>query len=901
MNDANSRGAGPAAYSIEGVVGLSETEARARLARDGYNELPSQKRRGALRIALEVAREPMFLLLVAAGSLYLLMGELADALMLLGFVFVVMAITILQERRTERALDALRELASPRALVIRDGQARRIAGRDVVRGDLLVVAEGDRIPADLLLRRCTHLAVDESLLTGESVPVRKRASDDATQMDRPGGDDLPSLYSGTLVSSGQGLCEVLHAGAATALGAIGKSLADIEPERSPLQLETARIVRALAIAGLCACALVVGVYALMHGGAWQAWKEGLLAGIALAMAILPEEFPVVLTVFLALGAWRIARSRVLTRRMSAIETLGAATVLCVDKTGTLTENRMSLGNVALDGEIIATAADGRWPTTCAELIDTAVLASREEPFDAMERALHAAALRVTDAEARKAARLAAGWRLVHEYPLAPGLLAMSHVWQDPANGELSVASKGAPEAIADLCGLDAVKRAALLEAAGRMAASGLRVLGIAHARLPRQPDPEQQHRPKQLLWPAQQRELQLEYQGLVAFSDPVRADVPGAVAECRSAGIRVVMITGDYALTARSIARQAGLDRPDALLSGEALAQLSDDELAACIGDIDVFARVVPEQKLRIVMALRRRGEVVAMTGDGVNDAPALKAAHIGIAMGGRGTDVAREAAALVLLDDDFSSIVKAVRLGRRIYDNIRKAVGFILAVHVPIAGLSMIPVMIPGWPLLLLPVHIVFLELIIDPACTLVFEAEGADADIMRRSPRTPQARLFSAPIVSIALLQGLAALLVCLAIFAVTHGGQGANAARAMVFTGLVASLLMIIMINRSWTRSALAMLKEPNAAVWWVIAGAGACLALVLEMPRVQRLFSFAPVHVADLLLSLLAGIACLLWFEWLKTSRRWRSLQDGALAWAPPKSDTVAAVSMGRSRP
>jgi len=887
MNDANPRGAGPAAYSIEGVVGLSETEARVRLARDGYIELPSQRRRGALRIAVEVAREPMFLLLVAAGSLYLLMGELADALMLLGFVFVVMAITILQERRTERALDALRELASPRALVIRDGQARRIAGREVVRGDLLVVAEGDRVPADLLLRRCTHLAVDESLLTGESVPVRKRASDDATQMDRPGGDDLPSLYSGTLVSSGQGLCEVLHTGAATALGAIGKSLADIEPERSPLQLETARIVRALAIAGLCACALVVGVYALMHGGAWQAWKEGLLAGIALAMAILPEEFPVVLTVFLALGAWRIARSRVLTRRMSAIETLGAATVLCVDKTGTLTENRMSLSQVALDGAIIAPAADGRWPMTCAALIDTAVLASREDPFDAMERALHAAA--------RKPARVAADWRLVHEYPLSPGLLAMSHVWQDPANGELQVASKGAPEAIADLCGLDAVQRAALLVAAGQLAAAGLRVLGIARARLPRQLDPQQQP------WPVQQRELQLEYQGLVAFSDPVRADVPGAVAECRGAGIRVVMITGDYALTARSIARQAGLDRPEALMSGEALARLSDDELAACIGDIDVFARVVPEQKLRIVMALRRRGEVVAMTGDGVNDAPALKAAHIGIAMGGRGTDVAREAAALVLLDDDFSSIVKAVRLGRRIYDNIRKAVGFILAVHVPIAGLSMIPVMIPGWPLLLLPVHIVFLELIIDPACTLVFEAEGADADIMRRSPRSPQARLFSVPIVSIALLQGLAALLVCLAIFAVAHGGQGAHAARAMVFSGLVASLLMIIMINRSWTRSALAMLKEPNAAVWWVIAGACACLALVLEVPRVQRLFSFAPLHAADLSVSLFAGMACLLWFEWLKTSRRWRSLQDGALARAASKSDTVAAVSMGRSRP
>jgi Ca2+-transporting ATPase len=850
-------------FSSVGIAGLSESEANARLQREGYNELPSGQRRGALHIAIEVAKEPMFLLLVAAGSLYLLMGEMADALMLLGFVFVVMAITIVQERRTERALEALRDLSSPRALVIRDGRTRRIAGREVARGDILILAEGDRVPADALLRRAAHLGVDESLLTGESVPVRKMPSSEANQLDRPGGEDLPSLFSGTLVTAGQGLCEVLATGAKTTLGRIGKALEQIGPDKSPLQTETGRMVRVLAIAGLFACAIVVVSYALTRGGSLQVWKEGLLAGIAMAMAILPEEFPVVLTVFLAFGAWRIARSRVLTRRMPAIETLGAATVLCVDKTGTLTENRMTLSRVVAGKQSVDAVRDTElWPQPCVSVLQTAVRASRDDPFDPMERALHDASKRLF----ANSPRTDESWTLVREYPLTPGLLAISQVWREAETATLHVATKGAPEAIAVLCRVSDSERSALLHEAQTLAALGLRVLGVAHSGLPLSALPDEQS------------DLQLEYLGLVAFEDPVRADVPAAVAECRSAGIRVVMITGDYPLTAQSIARQAGLDRHGTVLTGDELERLSVDELTARIAHIDVFARVVPEQKLRIVTALKRCGEIVAMTGDGVNDAPALKAAHIGIAMGGRGTDVAREAAALVLLDDDFSSIVAAVRLGRRIYDNIRKAVGFILAVHVPIAGLSMIPVLIPGWPLLLLPVHIVFLELIIDPACSLIFEAEGAESDIMQRRPRAPDARLFSSRIVAVAILQGLSVLLVCLLTFELSHVAHGTNAARALVFASLVTSFIVIILINRSWTRSTIAMFAERNAAVWWVSGGTLLFLALVLWVPAVQRLFQFAPISAVDLALSLLAGAACLSWFEVLKKTRWWRSTAE-----------------------
>jgi Ca2+-transporting ATPase len=454
--------------------------------------------------------------------------------------------------------------------------------------------------------------------------------------------------------------------------------------------------------------------------------------------------------------------------MPAIETLGAATVLCVDKTGTLTENRMTLSRVVAGVHTMRVADSTEpWPEACRAVLDTAVLASRADPFDPMERALHAAVVPAAGTAPPNAKPMV----LVREYPLAPDLLAVTHVWEDTRSGELLVASKGAPEAIAQLCHLSNEERARMMSQVASLAGDGLRVLGVARAEIAASD------------LPANHGDLRLQLAGLVALEDPVRADVPPAVAECRTAGIRVVMITGDYPATAQSIARQAGLEHPEAVMTGEELARLSAKELAARIEEIHVFARVVPEQKLRIVTALKARGEIVAMTGDGVNDAPALKAAHIGIAMGGRGTDVAREAASLVLLDDNFASIVAAVRLGRRIYDNIRKAIGFTLAVHVPIAGLSMIPVFFSDWPLLLLPIHIVFLELIIDPACSLVFEAEAAEPDVMQRPPRTPTARLFSRQVVGIAVLQGLGALAVCLSIFAFTHELHDANAARALV----------------------------------------------------------------------------------------------------------------------
>ena len=853
-------------FDIHQIPGLTQSEAARRLAEEGYNELPSSRRRNSLAIALEVIREPMFLLLVACGVVYLFLGEPKEALMLLGFVFVIMGITIVQERRTERALDALRDLSSPRALVIRDSQQRRIPGREVVRGDLVILAEGDRVPADAILRHSVNLSADESLLTGESVPVRKVAAEGVQELARPGGDDLPVVFSGTLVTQGQGVAEVMATGLRTEIGKIGKALQTLEPEQTLLQKETGRLVRTMAFVGLSLCVVVVVLYGLTRGNTALSWKQGLLAGIATAMATLPEEFPVVLTIFLALGAWRISQKRVLTRRIPVIETLGAATVLCVDKTGTLTQNRMSISKLVADGRTFD-ANDPPGPSLPEDfhrLVEFGILASKKDPFDPMEKALRELGTR----HLARTEHLHENWSLIQEYPLSPELLALSHVWKSPDGRDIMIASKGAPEAITDLCHLDGPRRQNLLQRATEMAGEGLRVLGVARG-----------HPVAPGALPQTQHDFEFTFLGLVGLADPIRPAVPGAIQECYSAGIRVVMITGDYPATAQSIGRQIGLRSVDEIVTGPELDRMDDEQLRQRLVVANIIARVVPEQKLRIVNALKAAGEIVAMTGDGVNDAPALKAAHIGIAMGGRGTDVAREAAGLVLLDDDFSSIVQAVRLGRRIFDNIRKAVSYIFAIHVPIAGLSLIPVFFADWPLILLPVHIVFLELIIDPSCTLIFEAEGAEPNTMTRPPRNPRERLFGLGSVSISLLQGVSVLGIVLGVFLVTRFlGHSENNARGLTFAALVVANLALILTNRSWSRTILATLQEPNAALWWVVGGAVVFLGLVLSVPLLRNLFHFAPLHGPDLALCLLAGGASILWFEILKLIRRRNTLHD-----------------------
>ncbi len=840
-------------FDPRSVSGLSEAEAADRLKKEGYNELPSGGQRSILGIVLEVIREPMFLLLVACGVIYLVVGDVQEALMLLGFVFVIMGITIYQDRKTERALEALRDLTSPRALVIRDGLQKRIPGREVARGDIVVLAQGDRVPADAATLWEENLLVDESLLTGESLPVRKVSWNGVAKMTRAGGENQPFVFSGTLVIQGQGIAQVMATGLSTEIGKVGKSLHTVELEETPLQRETRGLVRTVAFLGSSLCVLVMVVYGVNMGD----WLHGLLAGLTLAMAMLPEEFPVVLTIFLALGAWRISKNRVLTRRVPAVETLGSATVLCVDKTGTLTQNRMSVSKIFARGEFcdICYPSAKPLPESCHEVVEFSILASERDPFDPMEKALR----QLGDHTLVHPEHLHDDWTVIHEYPLSKNLLALSHVHRVPQGERYVIAAKGAPEAIADLCHLGEAEMEDLSKAVHSMADAGLRVLGIAKSYFKKAPLPGEQH------------DFKFEFLGLMGLTDPIRPAVPQALQHCYAAGIRVMMITGDYPGTAQNVARQIGLKPVDSVITGSELEQMDDAELQQRIRSVNIFARVMPEQKLRIVNALKANGEIVAMTGDGVNDAPALKSAHIGIAMGERGTDVAREAAALVLLDDDFSSIVQAVKLGRRIFDNLQKAMAYILAIHVPIAGLSLLPVLLK-WPLVLFPVHIVFLELIIDPACSIVFEAEPEEKDIMNRPPRNPKRPLFNKRMLALSLLQGLSVLGILVMVFYIAlYRGRGAMEARTLTFTTLIVANLGLILTNRSWSRTILATFRSPNAALGWVIGGAVIFLGLVLYLPFFRKLFHFNTLHPDDLLLCLFAGLFSILWFEVLKVLR------------------------------
>ncbi|MBS1187611.1 MAG: yloB [Burkholderiaceae bacterium] len=809
--------------------GLSEAEARRRFDANGANELPSAKPRSLLAIAWSVVSEPMFLLLSTCGGIYLFLGNLQDAIILLGSVVVVMGLSFFQERKCERTLEALRDLSSPRALVIRDGNERRIAGREVVTGDLILLSEGDRVPADALLLDGLNLYVDESLLTGESVPVQKLASDCPMLTDaaKPGGDGQPVLFSGTMVVQGKGVARVLATAENTALGSIGQALATQHEEPSNVQAETARAVRRVALVSI---SLVI-VLALWYGATHGDWLNGILAGLTLAMGIMPAEFPLVLLIFLGLGAWRIAQSQVLTRRIPAIEMLGSATVLCVDKTGTLTENRMTLAQIVADGQTHAfdrsdAAKPENFAETFHETLEFAMLSSQRDPFDPMESAIQQTGRAVLDGTEH----IHDGWTLVEEYPLSRELLAMSRVWQSPDRENYVIAAKGAPEAVLDLCHLDDAAIASITAQVDAMAAQGLRVLAVAKASFRHADLPQIQH------------DFEFEFLGLIGLADPLRANVRAAVDECRAAGIRVVMITGDYPATAQNIARQAGISFDHGILTGTELDKLDDAALQTRIGTVNIFCRVTPQQKLRLVNALKAAGEIVAMTGDGVNDAPALKAAHIGIAMGRRGTDVARESAALVLLDDEFASIVKAVRLGRRIFDNIRKAVAFIIGAHIPIIGLSLIPVML-GWPLVLLPVHIVFFELMMDPTCSIVFEAEAEEEDVMARPPRKPDEKIFGCEILLLGVRQGLTLLLLLLGIYSIARtAGLDPDQARALAFTAMIVGDVWLIFMNRSWTQPAWQAIVRPNRALWGVLAAATGMLLLALFAPPVSQLFHF-----------------------------------------------------------
>lgn len=817
--------------------GLSSVKAAQKLLSEGFNELPTSESKSVFKIAFEVVKEPMFLLLISCGVLYMVLGDTTEGIIMICWVFVIIAITFYQHQKTEKAIDALKKLSSPRALVIRDGQKIKIAGREVVTDDLVMLNEGDRVPADGILEVTEHLSIDESILTGEAIAVNKSNDVNDSQNSH--------VFSGTLVVQGRGTMRVSATGTNTEFGKIGKSLEFIEQDQTHLQQEMKSLIRNLFIFGIGISVLVVVAYYFTRGN----FIQSLLNGLAATMAILPEEFPVVLTIFLAIGSWRLSQINVLTRKPSAIETLGSATVLCSDKTGTITQNKMELAAMFVNKKIYYQSDFKENQSHIQELIKTSFMASPIESIDPMEKAIANRYQEFNKSEITQP-------KLLKEYPLSKNLFAMTRVFK--INDESFLACcKGAPEAIVKLCKVSKDESAYILSQVQHLAAQGKRILGVAQAI------------PTNLQLPANQDGFEFKFIGLIGFEDPIRSEVPKAIKECYDAGIKVIMITGDYPSTAKNIGQQIGMKANEQILTGDDLKLMSDDELKLRIKSVNIFARIVPEQKLQIIKALKANGEIVAMTGDGVNDAPALKAADIGIAMGGKGTDVAREASSLVLLDDNFSSIVSAIRLGRKIFDNLQKAMAYIIAIHIPIIGLTLLPAFFTSLPILLMPLHIVFMELIIDPVCSIAFELEAEEIGIMNRPPRDPNIQFFGfKKIISSAIIGLLVLAMVLVVYFLSIQEGHTNEEIRAIAFSALIIGNIFLILTTLSKSRNAWAVLMEKNIALLIILSTAFSLLILLIMVPYFQTIFSFENPGFKHFIISIIGGFTVLAILETIK---------------------------------
>lgn len=839
--------------------GLTERGAKERLASEGFNEISREKNKSFLKIVLEVLKEPMFILLIACAIIYVFIGDLEGSIMLLCCVCLIVGITIFQERKVENALSALRNLSSPRALVIREGKERYIPGREVVTGDIVIIKEGDRIPADGVILFQNNVSIDESILTGESIPVLKRELKKEDIIRRVGGNNQPFVYSSTLVVSGYGVMKVTKTGTLTEVGKIGKSLFGVAEKNTILKDQTRKLIKVFGFFGLLACIVVVILYTILMGD----FSQGFIIGLALGMSAIPEEFPVVLVLFLTFGAYRMSKKNVLTRDMNAIENLGCTSVLCVDKTGTITLNKMEIKELYSKGRVYLANGFSDLKSKnfdnksgVDDLIYHSVLASNKETFDPIDKAIREFYLRNKSNEKG----LFKDLEMIKQYPISRELLALSHVWKEP-NGKYLIASKGAPEAIIALCKLKTDEKKIVIKAVKNMAKKGLKVIGVAKANF------------SYSRLPKRQEDFKYEFLGLLGFEDPIRENISNYVSECYNAGINVVMITGDYKETAKRIATDAGF-KDIKVMCGDELSGISDAMLKKRIVSTNIFARVVPEQKLRIVNALKKSGKIVIMTGDGVNDAPALKSAHVGIAMGNRGTDVARESASLVLLDDNFESIVTAIKTGRHIFSNIKKAMSYIVTVHIPIAFLAIAPVLL-GFPPILLPVHIALMEIIIDPTCSIVFEEEAEEKDIMKQKPRNPKEPLLDKGTIISSVLEGIIIFLfVMFGYIIFQKAGFSHDKSRAFAFSILVTSYIFLVLAKRSFTKTIFESLRQKNSKLWIIVLVIGVLLLSALYAPFMQRIFGFDSLSFRELVLSGALGLMSVLGLEFLKLIKRRR---------------------------
>lgn len=830
------------------MAGLTSAEAKKLQDKYGKNELTPQKKDNFLKKIFHIICEPMFLLLIVAAIIYFLLGEPRDGAIMLIFVLGIIGIDVIQEWKTDKTLNALKDLSAPHITVIRDGCESEIASSDLVPGDLMMICEGVKIPADGMILRCADLCVDESSLTGEAEGVWKIPAQDA--------DDQAKdywrrdyCYAGTLVTQGTATVRVEQTGSRTEYGKIGIGVAAAPQEDTPLQKQTGKLVKT--------CAVIAGIlFLLVAVFTWfnipdhtlmDRLIESILSGVTLAMAMIPEEFPVILTVFLSMGAWRLAKKHSLVRKLPSVETLGAVSVLCVDKTGTITMNQMTVQEVWLAG--------GTEP----ELVETMGLACETDAYDPMEKAM----LSYCEKHGINKDELFAN-EFISEYAFTNELKMMGHVWQKE-NGFV-IAAKGSPERILTICEMTAEERQTAESEIETLSSRGLRVIAIAFAKPSGRAD-----------IPESISDCRLTLLGLVGLADPPRESVKNDIAICSRAGIRVVMITGDNGITASAIAKKIGIPGCENIITGEALNSMSDEQLREEVKTVSIFSRVIPEHKMRIVKAFKENGEIVAMTGDGVNDAPALKYADIGIAMGKRGSEVSREAADLILMDDNFTTIVETVHDGRRIYDNIRKAVGYVFTIHIPIAAAALLAPFLGIAPaaLLLLPFHVVLLEILIDPTCSIVLERQPAEEDVMDRVPRDPKKKMLTAGLLGKSILQGVFIFAASFGAYYVTLAGDPSNAqaARAMGLAVIILANLFLVQVNSSDHDSTLKSARRlaKDQVMWAVNLGTLALLAVILYSP-ISVFLKLAPLGFAQLMTALGLAAASVLWYEIVKLIRR-----------------------------
>lgn len=822
------------------IAGLSNEEVISSRNKNGSNSLEHQEKNHFLMSLLEMIKEPMFLLLVAAASIYYISGDYGDGIFMTIAIFLVAAISLFQEARSRNAIETLKKLSQPKSKVIRNGELVEIPSEEIVLGDLIQVEEGKFVPADATIIQSNDFSVNEAILTGESLSVFKSEESEVKQ-----------VFQGTIVATGLAICEVTAIGNQTQIGKIGKSIETIAEEKTPLQIQITNFVTKMSIVGLI---IFVIVWAINY---FQSYSilDSLLKALTIAMSVIPEEIPVAFASFMALGAWRLMKMGIITKQTKTVETLGSATVISTDKTGTITENKMSLAQLYLLNLDAIVDTKEKLNPEAEEVLNYAMWSSEPIPFDAMELAIHEAYAKLESVDERP------NFKLVHEYPLDGKPPMMTHVFED-SKGKKIIAAKGAPEAIIEVSHLSESEKKQVLVAIEKMTSEGFRVLGVGVTEF------------SGTNYPKTQQEFKFTFKGLIAFYDPPKANIQEVFETFYKAGIQVKIVTGDNAQTTTTIAKQIGFKDADKVLNGDELMAMDEATLKVKVMETAIFTRMFPEAKLRIIQALKDNNQIVAMTGDGVNDGPALKSAHIGIAMGKKGTEIAKQAANLILIDDDFAKMTDAIAMGRKIYVNLKKAIQYIISIHIPLIMIVFIPLAL-GWlyPNIFTPVHIIFLEIIMGPTCSIIYENEPMESNLMLEKPRPLTNTFFNLKEITISIIQGLVITLGLLFMYQYcVQNNFSETYTRTSIFLTLIASNIFLTLENRSFYYSIFTTIRYKNNLVLLIIGITIAVTSLLLFIPVFSKFFLFEMVDYTQIGLSILIAFIAVMWIEIYKIFKR-----------------------------